>query len=78
MGATPPGRGPAHICLIVIESIGIVRASLRLVFAADPDLVLLEKPRMRTRDWSWWRPFAGRACESRSSGSSSAITTPSG
>src|SRR5215211_6803637 len=41
MGATPLGRGPASISVIVIESIGIVRASLRLVFAADPDLMLL-------------------------------------
>jgi len=41
MGATPLGRGPATISLIVIESVGIVRASLRLVFAADPDLMLL-------------------------------------
>jgi two-component system response regulator DevR len=41
MGATPLGRGQAPICLIVIESVGIVRASLRLVFAADPDLMLL-------------------------------------
>ena len=41
MGANLLGRGPATISLIVIESVGIVRASLRLVFAGDPDLMLL-------------------------------------
>jgi DNA-binding NarL/FixJ family response regulator len=41
MGATPLRRGPATISLIVIESVGIVRASLRLVFAGDPDLMLM-------------------------------------
>jgi DNA-binding NarL/FixJ family response regulator len=41
MGATPLGRGSATVSLIVIESVGIVRASLRLVFAGDPDLMLL-------------------------------------
>ena len=79
MGATPLGRGPATISLIVIESVGIVRASLRLVFAGDPDLMLLGEAEDADAGLELVASFAGRACDSRSSGSSSAaITTPSG
>ena len=41
MGATSSRRGPAPIRLMIIESVGIVRASMRLIFAAETDLLLL-------------------------------------
>jgi DNA-binding NarL/FixJ family response regulator len=41
MHASGQGRGREPIRLILIESVGIVRASLRLTFAAEPDLLLL-------------------------------------
>jgi DNA-binding NarL/FixJ family response regulator len=41
LGASATRRGRDPICLIIIEPVGIVRASLRLTFAAEPDLLLV-------------------------------------
>ena len=40
MGASSNRRGRGPTPLIIVEAVGIVRASLRLTFAAEPDLVL--------------------------------------